>query len=199
MRAITLDQFLVLADVNKSTFKAMTSRGESALAFGTARALAGGTMLDVDAIAWAFLDELTPAFTRQFASVLVRGFSDQWVSAVAKAERLSDPIFLVAIETGEITGGGKMRATRREGINIGEGTLAEIGNALGTAKNIPERITMINVTTLVNRLRSRAKAAGIELGPSFFPDMADPDFQRALAEVKASRDQNVARVERTSP
>src|SRR5688572_13621413 len=98
MRRIESDQFFALAGTSAPTFRATVNRCDAAMAFGVGHKLAGGTFLDLDVISWRLTDELTPAFGRYLAANLVRGFSDVWCGAVADADSISAPIFIVVIE-----------------------------------------------------------------------------------------------------
>ena len=50
MRVIKSSDYLKICDVKRATFDARTSRNEIAYAFGLARRLAGGVMLDLDCV-----------------------------------------------------------------------------------------------------------------------------------------------------
>jgi len=194
MQTLTPDQFFALAGVTRATFKAAVSRGEAALAFGTQWALAGGTFLDLDVVAWLLVDELTPAFTRKFAAVIVKSFSDQWCEAVSAADRVNEPIFFIVIEIGEPLG-GKLRAARREGLNVACGTLSElVGLKLEKQRTIPDRMTFINITNVMHRARRSARTIGLDLSAPFCPPLNDPVFRDAVRDVRNSRERNVARI-----
>lgn len=196
MRKITKQEFLALAGVPYGTFKAAVSRGEVALAFGTERALAGGIFLDLDAVAWRFVDELTPAFARKGAAMIVRAFSDVWMKAVARSEHTTEPVWLVVIETGEPLGGKApaMRAVR-EGVNVACGTLSEWAQAtLADKKTIPNRMTLINVTALVARVRESGSPIGLTLDSPLCPPTDDPNLQKLMTETREVRERLAERV-----
>lgn len=198
------EQFFTLTGQAKGSFKASVSRGETALAFGTEKELAGGKFLDLDVVACCFSDKLTPAFGRKLASTLVRCFSDKWVAAVHRAERERvEPIWLVVVETGKLLKrsdrinvlGKSADAPRlvHENMNVGFGTLPEAGTAMRKGKVTPERMTFINVTSLVADLRCRADHHGIRLPEVIVPDLDRPEFATAMADVKSSREALVGR------
>lgn len=194
MRRLTADQFYKIAGADKSTFKAAVHRQEVALAFGTLGALAGGTFLDLDVISCMLVDELTPAFSRKYAATLMRGFSDVWTEAVARVDATPQPVFLMVAEFGE-TISGKHRAIR-EGVNVLFGTLQEIskskyqpGRSIG-----PDRMTLVNVTSVLSRARKAAAAIGVDLSAPFCPRIKDAAFKVLRDETRKAREKYVDRV-----
>lgn len=186
MQTLTPKQFFAIAGVKAGTFKAATSRDEVALAFGTKQALAGGKFLDLDAVAWMLVDELTPAFGRKHASVLIRAFSDEWMKGLGKAEAQREPAFLIVIEIGARIPGWQ---AIREKVNVTHGTLAELSEIeLVGKKTIPDRITLVNISSIVARIRANALQIGIELLRPLCPPLDDPDFIAACEETKRSRE-----------
>ncbi|WP_192180028.1 hypothetical protein [Mesorhizobium amorphae] len=201
MRTLSSDEFFALAEVKPTTFRAAISRREAVFMAGLDRMLAGGTFLDLDAVAWKLTDELAPALTRKVAAVLLKGFNDQWCAAVSKADQIAEPTFLVALERGqvleevELYGQSRKGLGLREAVNISYGTMRELGEFdHNKATTIPDRMTLINVTSLLARVRDRAKVIGIDLSAPFLPPLGDPSFEQMLAEVKTFRENLVTRV-----
>lgn len=191
---LTRKEFLTLADVPLATWESLQHRGESAMAFGTKRELAGGKYLALDVVAHLLVDELMPAFTRPYAADIVRGFSDVWTHAVSEAQRNpSVPYFLVVLEVGEKRGGRKR--AYREGVNVGCGTLRELGEKLiDEVTTVPERLTAININSIIKTIQERGLKNGLDLSEPFCPPPDDPDFERVKRETREWREKNIARL-----
>jgi hypothetical protein len=194
MRRLTADEFYKVAGVDRSTFKAAVHREEVALAHGTQWPLAGGTFLDLDVISWMLVDELTPAFSRKLAAVFVRGFSDVWTEALARAETQDEPVFLIVTEVGELISGG-MRAIHAY-VDVQCGTLSELGqSAYKPGGSIgPDRMTLVNMTSVQRRVRLAAAKVGVDLSASFCPHPDDPEFARIRRETKKWRELYVEKI-----
>jgi hypothetical protein len=198
MKKITAADFYRLVGIKENSHKAYVSRGEVALAFGTSRPNAGGVFLDLDVVASLLTDELTPAFSRKTAATLIRAFADVWLHAVTMAEAEAEPAFLIVAEFGAATFG--RRGETREGVNIGAATLAEAWKAMQHGKKVADRMTFVNVTSLLRDLRSRAAKEGIDL-PEVFVPRDDPAFMTEMEDFRARREAHAARViaARTTP
>jgi hypothetical protein len=197
MQRVTADEFFQIIKTTPGTFNVGATRSETALAFGAARPLAGGLFLDLDIAAAMLVDELTPAFTRKFAATLIRGFFDEWCKAVGRVDTTDEPIFLIVIETGEPLA-GKRRGYREHGVNVASATLRELSdNDLREARTVPERMTLINVSSVVRRAREAASAIKVDLSAPFCPGPDDPKFEQAMRDAKAWRERNVSRARAT--
>ena len=175
MRVITPREFLDCIAMNESTFKSLMSRDEAALAFGLTQRLAGGILLDVDAAAMEIAGELTPGFGRKLASVLVRAHSDMWLLGLGRADTTREPIYLLANEYGEARR-NKYSSERalRETMNVGVTTITEHDEARSGFADHPEvrapdRITWVNLSSVLQRIRARAAQIGLDLSRPVFP------------------------------
>ena len=186
MKVLTVEQFLAVAGVRKATYAGFVNRGESVLAFGTQQKLAGGNFLDLDAVAWLILDELTPALSRRHAAVFMRAFSDVWMGAVGRAERTPEPVFLVVGESGEKNHGHQRNTYEK--ISADFGTMPEWGEwDYRRVKVVPARITMVNISSVLAVVRWRASAIGLKLASPMVPEHDEPAFAQACADLKEAR------------
>lgn len=196
MRKIEPKEFYLLAGVSSRTFAAARARNETALAYGIRDPLAGGIFMDLDVISTGLVDELTPAFGREFAATLIKMFSDVWCEAVAEADITPSPVFLVVIEEGGKRQGEKLEGRRRanyEGVNMGYCTLAKLAEGSASAARLPPRMTLINVAEILARIRTKASAMGLDFSAPFV-DLNDPLFIQARDEAKKDREARVRRV-----
>lgn len=196
MGVIDHSAFFALTGITPNNFRVAINRKEVALAFGLGHPLAGGRFVDLDVVSMRLGAELAPAFGRQLAATIVKAFSDAWTEAVSRADRTSDAIFFVVIETGHPLEGGMRRVAAFEGINAGCATARELAEAIGSAKRPPpRRITIVNVSDLLANIRLKALELGVDLSAPFLPLTDDPAFAEAKAEAKKSREALVARIE----
>jgi hypothetical protein len=192
MRALAPSQFYPIAGTNPNSFGARVNRGEVALAFGTDRPLVGGKLLDLDAVASILVDELTPAFGRKFAPVIIRAHPDEWLAAVGRADTTAEPVYVVVFEHGEPHAG--KRAYRDE-YRVANGIFAEFANlsfAGLPSDKVPVRTTMINVSDILHRIRHNAARIGVDLSAPFFPPPGEPLFERVIRTAKKDRDKALA-------
>ena len=92
MRAIGLTDYLTITGMKRGTFDARQTRGHLPLAFGLARRLAGGVMLDLDAVCYFIAEGLSPVFEREFSAAIVRSHSDAVLEAVGRADANPDEV-----------------------------------------------------------------------------------------------------------
>jgi hypothetical protein len=191
MRALSTPQLLSITDTSEGTFGSQIKRNETVLAFGLERKLAGGVYLDLDAVAMLLVDELTSALGRKIATTIVRSHSDTWLRAVARVDTTREPVFFVVSEYGEPSrhpyfGGRSLRDKQR----VGQTTMTE-GDRKGFADNpdveVPERVTWINVTSILRRIRVRAVKIGLDLSDPFFPPETDPTAKKLLDMARKDR------------
>jgi hypothetical protein len=197
MLDIGRDSYFALTRKTLGTFKSEMNRGTAALAFGTKRALAGGKYLDVDVFAHDLRGEIAKSFSLKAAATIVCSFDDQWLEGVSRADRERDPIFFVIMESGDKLSEPLKEFTgaEREGIVATAGTLEELGKILrGPKKTIPERLICINMKSILQGIRRKAAALGIDLSAPFCPDTDDPGFKKLCREIRESRERDVERV-----
>jgi len=198
MRALSAQHFFALAATNHGSWSARTNRGEMALAFGIRRRLAGGRFLDLDAVAAILVDELTPGFGRKFAAVIVTSFGDAWLNAVGQADATQTPVFFQVGEEGDVLTKaergvmGKDVPLLRKSVRVGCGTIAELAKCAEGAPAMPERLTMVNITSMLARVRARAAGVGLDLSAPFFPPPDDPFAKQLIATAKQDREAAVA-------
>jgi hypothetical protein len=191
MRALTRDELLLLVGLTSSSFDQLSHAGHVALAFGAAAPGAIGRYLDLDAVALAISQGLTPSLGRKIATLIVAGFFEEWASAVgqAEADRNEDAFFAV----GGADWDAQFKSPRR--LLIAHGTLEQLRNQFGGTKGLVGYFA-VNLSDIIRRLRARGQEVGIDLdGPFFFvPD--HPLFGQILAQVKRERDLRISRVRR---
>jgi hypothetical protein len=186
MRQLSKEQFLRLISQTASTFKTATARGEVALAFGAPRPLAGGVYCDLDLVAMLLTTELASIATRKGAAAILRTFADKWTEGVARAERTTEPVFVVALEAGtQIT---HARRVIREGVNLTVATLPEFASFdAQKARTVPNRLTLINLTAVIADARARAAKLDIEF-PRPMVTLDDPGFVEARRVIHEARE-----------
>lgn len=189
MMRLSVDAFLATAGVGKGTFAAEVSRDQVGLAFGTAAPLSAGNFLDLDAIAWLVLKELTPAFGAKLAATLVRRFSDQWLGAVAMQEEGPDdgPVFLLVAEFGSRLASDYHAVY--EDVNVTAGRLGAFGDFdHRKVRKVPRRMTLVNMAVVIDTARRNAKAAGVVLPDRLVPALDDPEFAAVRAATREARE-----------
>ena len=191
MRALTRDELLSLVGLTSSAFDQLSHAGYVALAFGTAVPGAPGRYLDLDAVALAISQGLTPSLGRKIATLIVAGFFEEWASAVGQAE--ADPNEDAFLAVGGADWDAQFKAPKR--LLIAHGTLDQLQTQLRGTKGLVGYFA-VDLSDIIRRLRARGQEVGIDLsGPFFFvPD--DPRFKQILAQVKRERDLRIARVRR---
>jgi hypothetical protein len=189
MRALSPNQFFACAGTTSGNFGAYTSRNEVALAFGLARRLEGGVFLDLDAVAVLVVDELANAFGRQIAATIVRAHSDALLGCVGQADAQREPVFLAIGEYGEAIrhkhfGPGRaVRDRQRVGMFSGFPKFFE-----HPEMEVPARLTLVNISDILARVRANAAKIGVDLGAPFFPPPDDPFAEKVLAAAKKERE-----------
>jgi hypothetical protein len=184
MRAIGIDDYLAITGIPRGSFDAWQARGEIALAFGLARRLAGGTMLDLDCICHFIGEALAQRFTRKYAATgLVCGYSDEVLRAIGLADTTADAIFLAAAESGP-----DYALTRRHRMHFGATTLADLAASLAKHEQPVTLITLVNVTRILRDVRTRAAKHGHVWTAPFFPPPDHPLATKLMAVAKKERD-----------
>lgn len=209
MRRVSFQQLLALSDTPKGSFNVQLRDGETALAFGSIRPLVGGVYLDLDAIAMLLVDELAAAFGRKFASTIVRGHGDTWLAGVGLVDITQEQVFFAVAEYGEMkrhkAAGG--RILRGDNIRLAITTMTfDRGAAIGSITDkvatynreaeIPARITWVNLTDIVGRVRNIGRQIGLDLEAPFFPPETDPEAYKMLAAAREGRQAMLAWFER---
>ena len=106
MQVLTRDELLLLVGLTSSAFDQLAHAGHVALAFGTAVPGVPGRYLDLDAVAIAISQGLTPSLGRNVATLVVAGFFEEWASAVGQAVVLGHFASGPAPEVLLVTAGG---------------------------------------------------------------------------------------------
>jgi hypothetical protein len=193
MRVITTAQLLHVTQMPEGTFHAQVSRKETALAFGLGRKLTGGVYLDLDCVAVLLADELAAAFGRKVAASLVIMHGDAWLRGIGGVDTMREHVFLQVAEYGEpsrhsVFGGRSVRDKMRVGVS----TLTELSGfgagAEQTGLEIPDRMTLVNLTSLIHRIRLRAVQIKLDLSDPLFPPDSDPDASELLKKARKDRE-----------
>jgi hypothetical protein len=191
MQSLTRDEFLEVLGLTGGAFDQLQHAGHVALAFGTPLPATPGRYLDLDLVAVAINLGLTPPLGRESATAIVGGYFHQWASAVGHAEADPNQNFFMAV-------GGVGWDAAKKGpklLLVTHGTLDQITEDFRDAKDLVGFFT-VNITDIIRRLRTRAHAAGIDLGRPFFFLPDDPRFNEILAQVKRELDARIARLRR---
>jgi hypothetical protein len=191
MQSLTRDEFLKVLSLTSGAFDQLQHAGYVALAFGTPMPATPGRYLDLDLVAMAINSGLTQSLGREISTVIVGGYFDQWASAVGHAEADSKQDYFMAV-------GGVGWDAAKKGpklLVVTHGTLEQIVEDFRCTKELVGFFT-VSISDIIRRLRTRAHAAGIDLGgPLFFPPN-DPRFDQILMQVKRERDARIARLRR---
>src|SRR5258708_3731072 len=153
MRSLTRDQFLKILGLTSGAFDALQRAGHVALAFGTPIPATPGRYFDLDLVAMAIATGLAPALGRQAATTIVLGFFHQWVMAVGNAD--ADPARNYFFAMGLVDWDHRERRARE--ILVTNGTFEQITSDLQHVS----AVMAVNITDILARLRTKARAAGI--------------------------------------
>lgn len=186
MRATGIDDYLAITGMKRATFDAWQTRSEIALAFGLARRLAGGTLLDLDCICHFVGEALSPTFTRKHAATLVRAHSDEILKAIGLADITpGDDLFIAAAELGP-----GYAITRDHRMLFGATTLGELAKSYADHRQGEQatRVTLVNMTRILSDVRDRAAKCGVDFSAPFFPPPDDPTAAKLIATAKKERE-----------
>jgi hypothetical protein len=169
-----------LREVTKTSPEQVRSdrfRNLAVAAFGAADWVLPRRPLAVDAVAVALRDDLAKVLPRKTASVIVRGFFDLWIEAVARAEHGGESIIFLVAQL--VSGPDEWRC------------------AIGPAAKLSEHIAQLppwkvcvtaDVGEIMRGIRERASNKGIDLsGGSFFLPLDHPLTQEWISEFRAAR------------
>ena len=191
MQPLTRSEFLQVLGITAGAFDQLQHAGVVALAFGAPMPATSGRYLDLDLVAMAIVLGLTPSIGRENSSAIVSGFFHHWGCAVGHAEANPSQNFFMAVG-----GIGWDSAKRRPAtLVVTNGTANQIAQDFASTKNLAGFFT-VNVTDIIQRLRARAHAAGIDLRHAFFFGPEDPRFHEILTAVKRERDGRLERLRR---
>jgi hypothetical protein len=190
MRVITTAQLLHITQTPEGTFNAQISRKETALAFGLGRKLAGGVFLDLDCCAVLLTDELAAAFGRKVAATIVIMHGDAWLRGIGEVDATREPVFFQVAEYGEperhsVFGGRSVRNRMRVGCST---IVRPVGLADRPDIEVPDRITWVNLSSIVRRIRLRAMQIKLDLSDALFPPESDPDASKLLEKAREDRE-----------
>ncbi len=180
-------KFYAIAETNRSTFASLVSRGEGALAFGVGAPLAGGHFVAADAAVVLMAYELHPAFGRKYASTILRGHADKVLWCLGKADTTSEPVFFGVAEYGDVQIKHTSSRAFRDQLRVGPLVFSEF-KGFGPAIQQPERVTLINVSNIVRRVRANGKREGIDLSAPFFPPPGDAVADKIIEMMKEDRE-----------
>jgi len=189
MRSLTRDQLLKIFGLTSGAFDAQQRAGHVALAFGTPIPATPGRYFDLDLMAMAIAAGLAPALGRQAATTIVLGFFDQWVTAVGSAD--ADPSQSYFFAMGLVDWDDRERRARE--ILVTNGTRHQIMSDLQSVS----AVIAVNITDIIARLRTKARAAGIDLSQPFFFPPEHERFSQIITEFKREREARIARLRRS--
>jgi hypothetical protein len=158
MQFISRDELLEVLALTGGAFDQSQHAGHVALAFGTPLPAMPGRYLDLDLVAMAINLGLTQSLGREIATTIVTAFFHQWASAVGHAEADPTEDFFMAV-------GGVGWDAAKKGpklLLVTHGTLDQITKDFRVTKDLVGYFT-VNVSDIIRRLRTRARAAGIDL------------------------------------
>ena len=189
MRAIGINDYLAICDVKRGSYDARQTLKEIGLAFGLARRLAGGVMLDLDCICHFISEALTPVLSRKYAAAIVRAYSDEILKAVGLADaNPAEVMFLAGVEFGP--GYGQITREHDRKMRFGATTLTDFAASFAKSPeaNDVTRVTHINVTEILRNVRARAAKRGFDWTAPFFPPPSDPMAAKLIATAKKERE-----------
>ena len=188
MRSLTRDQFLKIFGLTSGAFDAQQRAGHVALAFGTPIPASPGRYFDLDLVAMAIASGLAPTLGREAATIVVLSFFNQWVAAIGNADADKTRNFFFAMG---LVGRDNDERRPRE-IWVTNGTLEDITSDLRDASSV----IAVNITDIIERLRAKARAAGVDLSQRFFFPPEDERFSQVITEFEQEREARVARLRR---
>jgi hypothetical protein len=185
------DEFLELVGLRSGVFDQLQHAGFVALAFGTPLPARRGRYLDLDLVAVAINEALTPSIGRPWATAVVGKFFLHWLTAVARAEADQSQDFFLAV--GGVEWDPQRRCPKR--LLITNGTLGEISQNFQGTKDLFGYHT-VSISAIIRRLREKAQKAGIDLSRPFFFVPGDPRLTEIVTQFTRERDARAARVKR---
>jgi hypothetical protein len=189
MRSLTREQFLKIFGLTSGAFDALQHAGHVALAFETPIPAAPGRYFDLDLVAMAIASGLAPTLGRRAATTIVLAFFNQWVAAVGDADADKSRNYFFAMG---LVGRDNNERHPRE-IWVTNGTLEEITSDLRDASSV----IAVNITDIIERLRAKARAAGIDLSQAFFFPPEHERYSQIITEFEQERESRVARLRRS--
>jgi hypothetical protein len=189
MRSLTRDQLLKIFGLTSGAFDAQQRAGHVALAFGTPIPATPGRYFDLDLVAMAIALGLAPTLGRQAATTIVFGFFNQWVAAVGHADADAARSYFFAMG---LVGWDDAKRRPRE-ILVTSGTTEQIMSDLRDAGSV----IAVNITDIIARLRTKARAAGIDLSQPFFFPPEHERFSQIIVEFEQEREARIARLRRS--
>jgi hypothetical protein len=172
-----LNELLVMTGINAATLRSDRLRKTSVAAFGVDHPVLEERCLLIDGVAMLVRDDLSrdasrAGMPRRGAAMVVRGFFDKWIEAVARIEHRGEDVLFVVAE-------------QAEGIWwCGTGLAAQLPDFIRNQP--PRRLFCVNIAAILLAMRSRAEKAGYDLtGGSFF---LPPDHELYLQWVKEFRE-----------
>jgi len=189
MRSLTRDQFLKIYGLTSGAFDALQRAGHVALAFGTPIPASPGRYFDLDLVAMAIASGLAPTLRREAATIIVLSFFHQWVAAVGHADADKTRNYFFAMG---LVGRDHDERHPRE-IWVTNGTLEDITSDLRNASSV----IAVNITDIIERLRAKARAAGIDLSQPFFFPPEHERYSQIITEFEQEQKARVARLRRS--
>jgi hypothetical protein len=171
-----LNELLVMTGTNASSLRSDRLRKVSAAAFGAERPVLEDRSLLIDGVAMMICEDLRRSgMGRRAAAMVVRGFFDKWIEAVARIEHRDEAVLFAV---GEQAPGVWW---------CGVGLADQLPGYLRS--NPPRRIFIVNVAAIMLHMRERAEKAGFDLtGGSFFLPPDHPLYQEWIKEFAERRD-----------
>jgi hypothetical protein len=191
MQRLTRAEFLEVLGLSSGAFDQLQHLGHVALAFGTPLPATKGAYLDLDLVAMGVTLGLTPSFGREISATIVATYFNHWATAVGHAEADPSQDFYLAV------GGQGWDAERNAPtlLLVSNGTSDQIATDFRQLSDIVGYYA-VNISDILRRIRSRARALGIDLSSPFFFPPDDERFHQIIARVKRERDERIARFRR---
>jgi hypothetical protein len=150
------NELLVMTGTNASSLRSDRLRKVSAAAFGAERPVLVDRCLLIDGVALLICDDLRRSgMARRAAAMVVRGFFDKWIEAVARIEHRDEAVlFAVAEQSPGVWWCAAGLADQLPGF---------------IRSNPPRRLFVVNIAMIMLDMKKRAAKAGFDLsGGSFF-------------------------------
>jgi hypothetical protein len=181
---LTLDEIMSICDFGIEQLKSLRRRDQIALAFGGNTAWAVATWyMPADCVGLMLTAALAKAYDMTIAAQIVRAFGDAWLTAVAKADAdteidaETDASFAVADLVRKDDSQRALMAWC-----AGSAALAQLPEAKSYTI---ERVTVVNVSSIVRAVRANAASCDLDLSSPFMPAPDSEQFAEIMAPYAA--------------
>lgn len=185
MRIITWKQALAAAGKSEQWFQSIRRHKQIALAWGLSEDIPRGVYCDVDAAALRLMADLATGLGPTQAARIMRAYTHAWMQAVALADSKTSPVFLLYAEYNY----GRQYSLKATSLDRLEKIAMERDKRL-----IPTRMLWINVTAILQNIRTNAELIGLDLSDRFLPALDDVLYDELVRKKSLAREGALALV-----